>query len=155
MDHEARNGTGSDDNEEYTNIYFIVGDRRETATYKANQVTDMELKGERELLLPHRAAETFIGRIPRAPSARTLFYLFNVARVFSKYVRGLRAFREYASYAKVIKSRFCKDIKYRPWKISPWTVTSVLTSVNISLKQNDVVKPYYRVHRLNPLFASD
>ncbi|XP_071580619.1 uncharacterized protein Pde9 [Temnothorax nylanderi] len=44
MDHEARNGTGSNDNEEYTNIYFIVGDRRETATYKANQVTDMELK---------------------------------------------------------------------------------------------------------------
>lgn len=48
MDHEARNGTGSNDNEEYTNIYFIVGDRRETATYKANQVTDMELKGEWE-----------------------------------------------------------------------------------------------------------
>lgn len=46
MDHEARNGTGSNDNEEHTNIYFIVGDRRETATYKANQVTDMELKGE-------------------------------------------------------------------------------------------------------------
>lgn len=46
MDHEARNGTGSNDNEEYTNIYFIVGDRRETTTYKANQVTDMELKGE-------------------------------------------------------------------------------------------------------------
>ncbi|KYN16320.1 hypothetical protein ALC57_11402 [Trachymyrmex cornetzi] len=44
MDHETRNGTGSNDNEEYTNIYFIVGDRRETATYKANQVTDMELK---------------------------------------------------------------------------------------------------------------
>ena len=48
MDHETRNGTGSNDNEEYTNIYFIVGDRRETATYKANQVTDMELKGEWE-----------------------------------------------------------------------------------------------------------
>lgn len=48
MDHEARNGIGSNDNEEYTNIYFIVGDRRETATYKANQVTDMELKGEWE-----------------------------------------------------------------------------------------------------------
>lgn len=48
MDHEARNGTGSNDNEEYTNIYFIVGDRRETVTYKANQVTDMELKGEWE-----------------------------------------------------------------------------------------------------------
>jgi len=47
MDHETRNGTGNDDNEEYTNIYFIVGDRRETATYRANQVTDMELKGER------------------------------------------------------------------------------------------------------------
>lgn len=46
MDHEARNGTGSNDNEEYTNIYFIVGERRETVTYKANQVTDMELKGE-------------------------------------------------------------------------------------------------------------
>ncbi|KMQ89486.1 high affinity cgmp-specific 3 -cyclic phosphodiesterase 9a-like protein [Lasius niger] len=45
MDHEARNGTGSNDNEEYTNIYFIVGDRTETATYRANQVTDMELKG--------------------------------------------------------------------------------------------------------------
>ncbi|KYQ49811.1 hypothetical protein ALC60_11109 [Trachymyrmex zeteki] len=45
MDHETRNGTGSNDNEEYTNIYFIVGDRRETTTYKANQVTDMELKG--------------------------------------------------------------------------------------------------------------
>ena len=44
MDHEARNGTGSNDNEEYTNIYFIVGDRTETATYRANQVTDMELK---------------------------------------------------------------------------------------------------------------
>jgi len=54
MDHEARNGTGNDDNEEYTNIYFIVGERRETATYRANQVTDMELKGERELLLPRR-----------------------------------------------------------------------------------------------------
>jgi len=48
MDHETRNGTGSNDNEEYTNIYFIVGDRRETTTYKANQVTDMELKGEWE-----------------------------------------------------------------------------------------------------------
>ncbi|XP_072760180.1 uncharacterized protein Pde9 [Anoplolepis gracilipes] len=45
MDHEAKNGTGSNDNdEEHINIYFIVGDRRETATYKANQVTDMELK---------------------------------------------------------------------------------------------------------------
>lgn len=44
MDHEARNGTSSNDNEEHTNIYFIVGDRMETATYRANQVTDMELK---------------------------------------------------------------------------------------------------------------
>ncbi|KAG7212148.1 hypothetical protein KM043_012490 [Ampulex compressa] len=44
MDHEARNGTGSNDDEEYTNIYFIVGDRRETTSYKADQVTDMELK---------------------------------------------------------------------------------------------------------------
>ncbi|XP_050451249.1 uncharacterized protein LOC126851381 [Cataglyphis hispanica] len=44
MDHEARNGTGSNDNEKLTHIYFIVGDRRETATYKTNQVTDMELK---------------------------------------------------------------------------------------------------------------
>ncbi|XP_076164165.1 phosphodiesterase 9 [Ptiloglossa arizonensis] len=44
MDLEARNGTGGNDDEEYTNIYFIVGDRRETATYKADQVTDMELK---------------------------------------------------------------------------------------------------------------
>ncbi|XP_014481570.1 PREDICTED: uncharacterized protein LOC106747983 [Dinoponera quadriceps] len=45
MDHEARNGTGSNDHdEEFTNIYFIVGDRIETAAYKANQVTDMELK---------------------------------------------------------------------------------------------------------------
>ncbi|XP_029164738.1 uncharacterized protein LOC114935944 isoform X2 [Nylanderia fulva] len=44
MDHEARNGTGSNDNEEYTNIYFVVGDRRETATFRTNQVTDMELK---------------------------------------------------------------------------------------------------------------
>ncbi|EFN69439.1 hypothetical protein EAG_12446 [Camponotus floridanus] len=49
MDHEARNGTGSNDNEEHTNIYFIVGDRREMATYKANQVTDMELKGLHEI----------------------------------------------------------------------------------------------------------
>ncbi|KOX75069.1 High affinity cGMP-specific 3',5'-cyclic phosphodiesterase 9A [Melipona quadrifasciata] len=45
MDLEARNGTGGNDDEEYTNIYFIVGDRRETVTYKADQVTDMELKG--------------------------------------------------------------------------------------------------------------
>lgn len=44
MDLEARNGTGGNDDEEYTNIYFIVGDRRETVTYKADQVTDMELK---------------------------------------------------------------------------------------------------------------
>jgi hypothetical protein len=74
MDHEARNGTGNDDNEEYTNIYFIVGDRRETATYRANQVTDMELKGERELLLPLR----------RELSARPeLFYLLNAARILS------------------------------------------------------------------------
>lgn len=46
MDHETRNGTGGNNDEEYTNIYFIVGDRRETATYKADQVTDMELKGK-------------------------------------------------------------------------------------------------------------
>ena len=46
MDLEARNGTGGNDDEEYTNIYFIVGDRRETVTYKADQVTDMELKGK-------------------------------------------------------------------------------------------------------------
>lgn len=59
MDHEARNGTGSNDNEEYTNIYFIVGDRRETATYKANQVTDMELKGERESFIAS-LAKSFI-----------------------------------------------------------------------------------------------
>lgn len=45
MDLEARNGTGGNE-EEYTNIYFMVGDRRETATYKADQVTDMELKGK-------------------------------------------------------------------------------------------------------------
>ncbi|CAK9831377.1 High affinity cGMP-specific 3',5'-cyclic phosphodiesterase 9A [Anthophora retusa] len=44
MDLEARNGTCGNDDEEYTNIYFIVGDRRETATYKTDQVTDMELK---------------------------------------------------------------------------------------------------------------
>ncbi|XP_006610890.1 high affinity cGMP-specific 3',5'-cyclic phosphodiesterase 9A [Apis dorsata] len=43
MDLEARNGTGGNE-EEYTNIYFMVGNRRETATYKADQVTDMELK---------------------------------------------------------------------------------------------------------------
>ncbi|XP_012136074.1 phosphodiesterase 9 isoform X1 [Megachile rotundata] len=43
MDLEARNGTGGND-EEYTNIYFIVGGRRDTVTYKADQVTDMELK---------------------------------------------------------------------------------------------------------------
>lgn len=43
MDLEARNGTGGNE-EEYTNIYFMVGERRETATYKADQVTDMELK---------------------------------------------------------------------------------------------------------------
>lgn len=54
MDYEARNGTGSNDNEEYTNIYFIVGDRMETATYKANQVTDMELKGQWKLSLNPR-----------------------------------------------------------------------------------------------------
>lgn len=46
MDLETRNGTGGNDDEEYTNIYFIVGDRRETVTYKADQVTDMELKGK-------------------------------------------------------------------------------------------------------------
>ncbi|XP_076234000.1 phosphodiesterase 9 [Calliopsis andreniformis] len=44
MDLETRNGTGENDDEEYTNIYFIVGDRRDTVTYKANQVTDMKLK---------------------------------------------------------------------------------------------------------------
>ncbi|KZC07356.1 PREDICTED: uncharacterized protein LOC107185630 [Dufourea novaeangliae] len=44
MDLEARNGTGENDDEEYTNIYFIVGNRKETATYKADQVTNMELK---------------------------------------------------------------------------------------------------------------
>lgn len=59
MDHEAKNGTGSNDNEEYTNIYFIVGDRRETATYKANQVTDMELKGEWESFIA-TLAKSFI-----------------------------------------------------------------------------------------------
>lgn len=46
MDLETRNGTGGNDDEAYTNIYFIVGDRRETTTYKADQVTDMELKGK-------------------------------------------------------------------------------------------------------------
>lgn len=51
MDHEARNGTGSNNHdEEFTNIYFIVADRMETASYKANQVTDMELKGQWKLL---------------------------------------------------------------------------------------------------------
>lgn len=59
MDHETRNGTGSNDNEEYTNIYFIVGDRRETTTYKANQVTDMELKGEWESFITS-LAKSFI-----------------------------------------------------------------------------------------------
>lgn len=44
MDLETRNGTGNNDDDEYTNIYFIVGDRRETATYRSDQVTDMELK---------------------------------------------------------------------------------------------------------------
>ncbi|XP_076289942.1 phosphodiesterase 9 [Lasioglossum baleicum] len=44
MDLEARNGTGGNNDDEYTNIYFIVGDRRKMATYKADQVTDMELK---------------------------------------------------------------------------------------------------------------
>ncbi|XP_017882584.1 cAMP-specific 3',5'-cyclic phosphodiesterase 4D [Ceratina calcarata] len=43
MDLETRNGTGGND-EEYANIHFIVGDRRDTVTYKADQVTDMELK---------------------------------------------------------------------------------------------------------------
>ncbi|EZA62499.1 hypothetical protein X777_10129 [Ooceraea biroi] len=80
MDHEARNGTGSDDNEEYTNIYFIVGDRRETATYKANQVTDMELKGERELLLYRRVTGGNFHRLPPRIH-RELFYLFNAARI--------------------------------------------------------------------------
>ncbi|XP_076646028.1 phosphodiesterase 9 [Halictus rubicundus] len=44
MDLEARNGTGGNNDDEYTNIYFIVGDRRKMATYKTDQVTDMELK---------------------------------------------------------------------------------------------------------------
>ncbi|KAK2585577.1 hypothetical protein KPH14_010211 [Odynerus spinipes] len=44
MDLETRNGTGNNGDDEYTNIYFIVGDRRETATYRSDQVTDMELK---------------------------------------------------------------------------------------------------------------
>ncbi|XP_076754326.1 phosphodiesterase 9 isoform X1 [Xylocopa sonorina] len=44
MDLEARNGTGGNDNEEFTHIYFVVGDRRDTVTYKADQVTNMELK---------------------------------------------------------------------------------------------------------------
>lgn len=74
MDHEARNGTGSNDNEEYTNIYFIVGDRRETATYKANQVTDMELKGERESFIAS-LAKSFIDFSVVLSSQ--LFHLFN------------------------------------------------------------------------------
>ncbi|XP_015173771.1 PREDICTED: uncharacterized protein LOC107065017 [Polistes dominula] len=46
MDLETRNGTGNNDDQhhEYTNIYFLVGERRETATYRSDQVTDMELK---------------------------------------------------------------------------------------------------------------
>ncbi|XP_033322464.2 phosphodiesterase 9 [Megalopta genalis] len=44
MDLEARNGTGGNNDDEYTNIHFIVGDCRKMATYKADQVTDMELK---------------------------------------------------------------------------------------------------------------
>ncbi|XP_043249700.1 cAMP-specific 3',5'-cyclic phosphodiesterase 4D [Colletes gigas] len=44
MDLEVRNGTGGNDDEEYTNIYYINGDRRESAMYKTDEVTDMELK---------------------------------------------------------------------------------------------------------------
>ncbi|KAK0176535.1 hypothetical protein PV328_000660 [Microctonus aethiopoides] len=40
---KTSNGTG-DTEDEYTNIYFIVGDRRETATFRADQVTNKELK---------------------------------------------------------------------------------------------------------------
>ncbi|KYM96723.1 hypothetical protein ALC62_12515 [Cyphomyrmex costatus] len=75
MDHETRNGTGSNDNEEYTNIYFIVGDRRETATYKANQVTDMELKGEWESFIT-TLAKSFIDFSVVVEQTFFFFFLF-------------------------------------------------------------------------------
>lgn len=79
MDHEARNGTGSNDNEEYTNIYFIVGDRRETATYKANQVTDMELKGEWESFIASLRRKSFID-FPVVSRANFFIYLTHRSR---------------------------------------------------------------------------
>lgn len=47
---KTSNGTG-DTEDEYTNIYFIVGDRRETASFRADQVTNKELKGREKLLI--------------------------------------------------------------------------------------------------------
>ncbi|XP_008550613.1 uncharacterized protein LOC103573353 [Microplitis demolitor] len=44
MDFEkTRNGTGETD-DDYTNIHFIVGDRREIASFRPDQVTNKELK---------------------------------------------------------------------------------------------------------------
>ncbi|XP_034952667.1 uncharacterized protein Pde9 [Chelonus insularis] len=40
---KTRNGTGDTD-DDYTNIYFIVGDRREIASFRPDQVTNKELK---------------------------------------------------------------------------------------------------------------
>ncbi|XP_063988924.1 uncharacterized protein Pde9 isoform X1 [Diachasmimorpha longicaudata] len=40
---DTRNGTGDTD-EEYINIYFVVGDRRETASFRPDHVTNKELK---------------------------------------------------------------------------------------------------------------
>lgn len=50
MDFEkTRNGTGETD-DDYTNIHFIVGDRREIASFRPDQVTNKELKGEKKIL---------------------------------------------------------------------------------------------------------
>ncbi|XP_033211373.1 uncharacterized protein LOC117169223 isoform X2 [Belonocnema kinseyi] len=45
MDHENRNGTGSNEaDEEFINIHFTIGDRKEIASFRPDQVTNKELK---------------------------------------------------------------------------------------------------------------
>lgn len=48
---ETRNGNIETD-EDYTNIHFIVGDRREIASFRPDQVTNKELKGKFYIFYP-------------------------------------------------------------------------------------------------------
>ncbi|XP_051154086.1 uncharacterized protein LOC127277220 isoform X1 [Leptopilina boulardi] len=44
MDHETRNGTGNNDGDEECIIHFIIGNRKEIASFRPDQVTNKEIK---------------------------------------------------------------------------------------------------------------